>query len=258
MAANAILTIAFRDLVKLLKDRTRLLSSFIFPFVLIALLGGMLQAGFGDRIGINLVAFTFTGVYIQTLFQSSALGVISLLEDRENDFTQELFVSPVSRYSIVFGKVLGESLVAMVQGIGIVVFGLVVGVHLGVTQIAGLVVVGLASCLVGGAFGIVILANLSSQRVANQLFPFVFLPQFFLAGVFAPIQGLPIYLEILSRASPLRYPVDLLRGMFYSGQPEYSGVVVDSVALNLVVMAGMFVVFLVAGTWLFVRNERNR
>jgi hypothetical protein len=46
--------------------------------------------------------------------------------------------------------------------------------------------------------------------------------------------------------------------MFYSGQPEYSGVVVDSLALNLVVMAGMFVVFLVAGTWLFVRNERNR
>jgi ABC-2 type transport system permease protein len=258
VAVNAVLTIAFRDLVKLLKDRTRLLSSFIFPFVLIALLGGMLQAGLGGQIRFNLISFTFTGVYIQTLFQSSALGVISLLQDRENDFTQELFVSPISRYSIVFGKILGESLVSMVQGAGIIVLGLVLGVHLGVPQIAGLAVVGLASCLVGGAFGIVILANLSSQRVANQLFPFVFLPQFFLAGVFAPIQGLPVYLEVLSRASPLRYPVDLLRGVFYSDQPEYSSVVVDSLALNLAVMAAMFAVFLVAGTWLFVRNERNR
>lgn len=258
MGVNAVLTIAYRDLLKLLKDRTRLLSSLIFPFVLIALLGGMLQAGLGSTVGFSLVTFTFTGVFIQTLFQSSALGVISLLEDRENDFTQELFVSPISRYSIVFGKILGESLVAMVQGAGIIAFGLVVGVHLGVTQIAGLLVVGLATCLVGGAFGIVLLGNLSSQRVANQLFPFVFLPQFFLAGVFTPIRGLPLYLEVMSRLAPLRYPVDLLRSVFYSGQEEYSRVVVDSPLLNLAVMGVMFVVFLVAGTWLFVRNERNR
>jgi len=255
---SAVLTIAYRDLIKLLKDRTRLITSLIFPFVLIALLGGMLQAGLGSQIGFNLVAFTFTGVFIQTLFQSSALGVISLLEDRENDFTQELFVSPVSRYSIVFGKVLGESAVAMVQGAGIIAFGFVVGINLGLSQLISLLVIGLAACLVGGAFGIVLLANLTSQRVANQLFPFVFLPQFFLAGVFTPIKGLPIWLEVLSRASPLRYPVDLLRGLFYAGQEEYAQVVVDAPVLNLTLMAGMFIAFMIAGTWLFVRNERNR
>lgn len=258
MEASAILTIAYRDLIKLLKDRTRLLSSFVFPFVLIALLGGMLQAGLGSQVGFNLVTFTFTGVYIQTVFQSAALGVISVLEDRENDFSQELFVSPISRYSIVFGKILGESLVAMVQAAGIIAFGLVVGVHLGPTQLVGLVIVGLAASLVGGAFGIVLLGNLSSQRVANQIFPFVFLPQFFLAGVFNPIRGLPLYLEAMSRITPMRYPVDLLRSIFYSGEDEYSKVVVDSPMLNMAVMGGMFVVFLVAGTWLFVRNERNR
>ncbi len=258
MEINAILTIAFRDLVKLLKDRERLISSFIFPFVLIALLGGTLQAGLGQEVGFNLMTFTFTGVYIQTLFQSASLGVISLLEDRENDFSQELFVSPISRYSIVFGKILGESLVALVQGVGIVLFGVVIGVQLGAQQLAGLVVVGLAACLVGGAFGIVILGNLKSQRVANQLFPFVFLPQFFLAGVFNPIRGLPLYLEALSRISPMRYPIDLMRSVFYAGQEEYAKVVVDPPVLNVAVMAGMFLAFLVAGTWLFVRNERNR
>jgi ABC-2 type transport system permease protein len=258
LQVNAVLTIAYRDLLKLLKDRERLISSLVFPFVLIGLLGGTLQAGLGGAVGFNVLTFTFTGVYIQTLFQSASLGVISLLEDRENDFSQELFVSPVSRYSIIFGKVLGESLVSMVQGLGIVLFALVIGIRFGGAQLAGLVVVGLAACFVGGAFGIIILANLRSQRAANQLFPFVFLPQFFLAGVFNPIQRLPLHLEALSRISPMRYPVDLMRGVFYGGQEEYAKVVVDPVLLNVLAMAAMFGVFLVIGTWLFVRNERNR
>jgi hypothetical protein len=66
---------------------------------------------------------------------STAQGVISLIEDRENDFSQEIFVSPISRYAIVFGKIL---------------------------------------------------------------------------------------LDILSKISPLRYAVDLTRGIFYAGQPEYA------------------------------------
>ena len=32
-----------------------------------------------------------------------------------------------------------------------------------------------------------VMANLNSQRAANQVFPFLVLPQFFLAGVFNPI-----------------------------------------------------------------------
>jgi hypothetical protein len=40
-----------------------------------------------------------------------------------------------------------------------------------------------AMAIYGGAFGILIVANISSQRTANQIFPFVMLPQFFLAAV---------------------------------------------------------------------------
>jgi len=51
-------------------------------------------------------------------------GDVSLIDDRENDFSQEIFISPISRYSIILGKIVGETLVALVQGIGILVFGL--------------------------------------------------------------------------------------------------------------------------------------
>ena len=49
----------------------------------------------------------------------------------------------------------------------------------------------LAMEIYGGAFGILVLSNISNQRTANQIFPFVMLPQFFLAGVFNPIHDLP-------------------------------------------------------------------
>jgi len=255
---NAILAISFRDFLKLLRDPARMVSTFVFPLIFIGILGGSLQANLGAEAGYDLLAFVFTGVLAQTLFQSTTAGVISLIEDRENDFSQEIFVSPVSRYSIVFGKILGESLVALPQGMAIVIFGIVIGVHMSVAQLAGLLAIGLATCLFGGAFGIIMLSSFSSQRAANQIFPFILFPQYFTAGVFTPIQVLPLPLEILSRISPMRYAVDLLRNSFYLGQADYPQVTLDSPALNMLVMALMFAVFLVVGTALFVRKERNR
>jgi ABC-2 type transport system permease protein len=255
---SPILAIAYRDLLKFLRDRGRLLSTFIFPLLFIGILGGTFQANLGAASGFDFIAFTFTGVLGQTLFQSAADGVIYLLEDRENDFSQEMFVSPISRYSIIGGKILGESLVALTQGIGIVVFALIVGVSISVSQALALVPTALLICLFGGSFGVLILSNLSSRRLASQIFPFVMLPQFFLAGVFNPIQVLPLPLEILSRLSPMRYAVDLARGVFYAGHSEYPVVVLASPVFNLSVIVGLFTVFLVVGTTLFVRRERNR
>ena len=256
---NAILTIAYRDVAKFLRDRTRLIASLIFPIIFVAILGGSLQANIGLSAGYDFLVFTFTGVFAQTLFLSSTQGVISLIEDRESDFSQEIFVAPISRYSIVFGKILGESLVALVQGAVVVLFGLLIGVPLTFAQVLGLIPVALVVCLLGGAFGVLILGNISSQRAANQIFPFVVFPQFFLAGVFSPIKVLPLYLDVLSRISPMRYAVDLARGVFYTGRRnEYDSVVLASPLTNMGIIGAMFAVFLVLGTTLFVRRERNR
>lgn len=255
---SGVLVIAHRDVVKLLRDRARIVADFAFPLLLVALLGPALQAGFGSPGGLNLQTLVFTGVLAQTVWQSSALGVISLIADRDEDFSQEIFVSPISRYSIVIGKVLGESLVALPQAVAIVAVGLLLGVPLsGATLVALVPVVGIIAVF-GGAFGILVLSRLSSQRTASQIFPFVMLPQFFLAGVINPLQNLPWYLDILSRVAPMRYAVDLLRNVYYGFQPAGVRVEAASAAANLSVIGASFAVFIVVGTTLFVRSERNR
>ena len=255
---NAILTIAARDFTKLLRDKPRIIVSFIFPIIFLGGLGGGLQANLGKAAGYDLLTFVFTGVFTQVLFQSTAAGIISLIEDRENDFSQEIFVSPISRYSIIFGKILGESLVAAVQVIGVIVFGLLIGVSLSFGQFLAILPAGIAACLLGGAFGVLVLANLGNQRSANQIFPFLIFPQFFLSGVFNPITNLPPILFVLSRISPMTYAVDLTRSVFYLGKSEYDKVVLYSPTTNLIIIGTLFLVMLLVGTYLFVKNERNR
>ena len=255
---SAILAIAHRDFVKLLRDRTRLVSDFAFPLILVAFLGPALQAGFGSAGGLNLQAFVFTGVLAQTVWQSAALGVISLIADRDEDFSQEIFVSPISRYSIVAGKILGESLVALPQAAAILAVGFLLGVPLSLATILLIVpVIGLVA-IFGAAFGILILSNIGSQRTANQVFPFIMLPQFFLAGVINPLHNLPWFLDLLSRISPMRYAVDLVRNVYYGFQPSAVPAEVSSAPANLAVIGAMFAVFVAVGTARFVRAERNR
>jgi ABC-2 type transport system permease protein len=257
--ANAIVTIAYRDVLKFTRDPSRLLATLILPILFVGLFGEGLQATLGPSLGYNYLTFIFLGFFAQTLFQSTALGIVSLIEDRENDFAQEMFISPISRYALVFGKILGESIVAFAQALVLVVFGAVIGIPLNWVTLPGLLFVALVTCLLGGAFGLILLATMGSQRAANQVMPFLVFPQLILAGVFNPLKGLPLYLDLASKIAPLRYAVDLTRAIYYAGQPAiYQKVVLAPPAVNLLIMTAMFVVFLVAGTFLFVRSERNK
>ncbi len=251
---GAIAAVAQRDITKFLQDRPRIIASFILPFLIVIILGNSFKDPGGDY---DFLTFVMTGVYAQTLFQSAALGLVSLLEDRENDFSQELFVAPVSRYAIVVGKITGEALVAVVQGVGVLLVGWLIGARIPLSRLPLVLVFGVVVCLFGGAFGLLVLSAVRSRRFADQLFNFVFLPQFFLAGVFNPTQNFPWYLEAISRITPMRYAVDLIRSVGYTGA-ERSEVVQDSFGLTAAIVAGLSGVFVVAGTALFVRNERNR
>lgn len=257
---NAVMTIGYRDFMKFARDRPRIFSSFIFPFIFIAILGSSGQANLNE--GYSFLVFVFVGVLAQTMFQSSAMGLISLIDDRDNDFSQAIFVAPISRYAIVFGKIAGESLVSLGQGLGILLFAFILQIELTVLTVIALFPAAVAVCLLGGAFGLIVMVNIKSRRGAEQIFPLLLLPQIFLAGVLLPVDELPLPLSILSHLSPLRYAVDLMRGVFYSTDPaymaDYNEVVMLPPYVNLVIMTAIFIGFMIVGTRLFVQGERNR
>ena len=84
------------------------------------------------------------------------------------------------------------------------------------------------------------------------------LPQFFLAGVFNPIHDLPPVLAFLSAISPMRWAVEAVRHVYYGTQSGLVTPELSPIPLVVAVIAGSFLAFIVAGTALFVRSERNR
>lgn len=255
---NAILTIALRDITKLFRDKTRIIASLIFPVIFIGVLGTSLEANIGSALGYNFLTFVFIGVLAQTLFQSTAAGIISLVEDRQNDFAQEMFIAPISRFSILIGKILGETLVSLVQVFGVLIFAFIIGIPLDVASLLRLIPFIFIASMFGGAFGVFVMSFMNDQRTANQIFPFVIFPQFFLAGVFNPIKNLPLPILIASRISPMTYAVDLLRSIYYFGKPEYKLVVLFNPVIDILVISIVGIVFLVFGTYVFVKNERDK
>jgi ABC-2 type transport system permease protein len=256
--AWAVLAIAQRDVIKLLRDRPRLAVNLAFPILLVAGLGSVLQPTVGRVTGLSSVALAFSGVLAATMFQSTAAGMISIVEDRKTDYSRALFVAPVTRLTLIMGKIAGETLVAFVQGACVVMFAVVAGVRLSAAQAVTLLPACLACCLLGGAFGLATVAALANQRSAMEIFQFLIIPQYLLGGVIVPLAGVSPYLAAIADAMPLRYAVDLTRAVFYRGTPGYGRVVTGGPALDLAVISALFVTLMTAGTILFGHRERTR
>ena len=257
--ANAIAAIAYRDFLKLLRDRARMVSSFVFPMVFIGILGNSLQANLGSAAGYNILVFTFTGVFAQTVYQSTAQGVISLMEDRENDFSQEIFVSPISRYSIIFGKILGETLVALPQGAGDSHFRICHrrAAEWGASRrnASGWIY---HRDLWGRVWRDAVIHGEQSPRRRSD-FSISLVAAVFHRRHIRADQGA----AVLSRNSFAALAV-ALRGRFDARDyitwvsPNTTGSCSHHRLANLAILGASFALFMVIGTFLFVRSERNR
>jgi ABC-2 type transport system permease protein len=148
--------------------------------------------------------------------------------------------------------------VAVAQAGCVVLLALLIGIRFSAGQLSALALVGLACCLLGGAFGLATLAAAPNQRSAMDIFQFLIIPQYVLAGVLVPLHGLPAYLDVIAWGMPLRYAVGLMRSAFFAGRPGYDQVVVGGPLLDAVVVAGLTAGLLVIGTLVFERRERNR
>lgn len=258
-AMNHILMLATRDLLKFLRDSGRIVATFVFPIVFLGIFAVTLDAGIGaQNIGFSYVDYVFSGIILQTIFQSSFMGIVSLISDREKDFSMSIFVAPISRSSIIIGKILGESLVGIAQVLGILVFGVLVNVNFSVFSIILSMPAILLASFVGGSMGIFVASRLDTPESAQRIFPFFTFPLLFLSGAFTPVNNLPLVLNVLKTLNPLYYGVDLIRNILFAGRPEYDLVVSNPLWLDTIIFSVLGLIFFIIGTWLFANKEGNK
>ena len=255
---NAVLAILARDITIFFKSPGYILSSFAMPLVMMGMLGGSLQQNMTGGLSFEYGPFMMVGMLVNMLFMSTIMGMTSLVEDRLTDFTQEMMISPISRYSIVIGKICGSAFGAIIGMIGTLVVGFAMGITLQAHQLLMILALAPVICLSAGAVAMSIMGFARDNRTANIAVMLVTMPQMFLSGAIIPITNSSGILYILNRLMPMTYCLDLIRAVVYAGAPEYADVVLFNPALSLAVIAIITVVGLVFGTFLFARSEKNR
>ncbi len=265
---NKTIMLAWRDVMKLLRDRPRLLISLFFPVMFMIVFGVTLDSGLESLAGgsFNLLPdgfflnYVFAGILAQSIFQTSFSGIVSLVSDREEDFSMSIFVAPISRFSIVIGKIIGESIVAFIQVFGIIIFGYILGITIPFERLLYVLPFGILFAVTGGCLGLLVASRIEGRENAQRTFPLLILPLTFLSGAFTPVSELPWWLDIIKNLNPMYYAVDLSRNIIFgdSNNVIQDFTINNTFIFDLVILLVLGVSFLILGTYLFTRKEGNR
>lgn len=255
---NAVITIAAREITLTLKAPAMIIISLAIPIVMMGLVGGMLSQSIAGGLSFNYELYMMMGMMVIMLFMTATMGMLTLVDESSTDFMQEIMVSPVSRYSIVVGKILGVSFGSILCSIGTLIVGLFMGITLRPAQLLRLLTLSPLMCLSVGAMAIFIIGFIKSKGKANITVMVITIPQMFLCGAFIPISHSSGILYVLSRLMPMTYCLDLVRAVVYVGTPEYNSAVLFNPWITLTAIVALTVLFLIFGTVFFARSERDR
>jgi ABC-2 type transport system permease protein len=240
-----------REMTRYLRAKSRIVGSLAMPVFFLAFLG----LGFrrmpvpGLDGGAGYIGFLAPGIVGMTLLFSSSMQGMSLLWDKEFGFLKEIMVAPVSRISLVLGRVAGGATTSMIQGL--LIFGASIALGFrprGAHTLALALVFMLLIAFTFIGFGLIIASRMKDMQGFGIIMNFIIFPFFFLSGALAPLENFPWAVRALSYLDPLTYGVDGLRAALV-GQSSLPA------ALDLGIMAGCALIMLFLGAYFFEKSE---
>jgi ABC-2 type transport system permease protein len=255
---NATFAIAWREILRAVKSPLSIAFTVIFPVIFIGILGGSISENLAGALPYAYLPFMLIGMIANTMYQGTITGVTNLVEERENDFTAELFVAPISRYSVLLGKIIGSGIASLISLVGIIAMIFVMQIPMNFGDLLRVIALSPVLALAGGALGVFFIGFVRDPKVAGAGVALLVFPQMFLAGAIIPVSSSSGILGLLANIMPMTYSIDLARNIFYWGKPEYSAAVLHDPLFDLAITIGFFLVFTIVGTYMFVRADRNR
>jgi ABC-2 type transport system permease protein len=254
--------VSYREILRYVTERSRIVSSLAMPLLLLVVFG----AGFTNVIGgmapgIDYLQFMYPGIIAITVLTTSLFAGISVVWDREYGFLREILVAPISRTGIVMGKAIGATLQASLQVALMLILAPLLGVTLSAEIIIGLIPMIVILSLGLAGLGIMLASFMRSQQGFQTMMQIIIFPLIFLAGVFFPVNDVPVWMEVISKVNPLTYGVDAIRQVFLGSQVGAVGLGVTigehtfTMAQDIFVVAVMSTITLTGAIWAFNRQE---
>jgi ABC-2 type transport system permease protein len=254
--------VAYREILRYVTERSRIVSSLMMPLLLLVVFG----AGFTNVIGgmapgIDYIQFMYPGIIAITVLTTSLFAGISVVWDREYGFLREILVAPISRTGIVLGKAFGATLQASVQVALMLLLAPLLGVTLNLEILLGLIPMIIILSLGLAGLGIMLASFMRSQQGFQTMMQMIIFPLIFLAGVFFPVNNVPVWMEVISKVNPLTYGVDAIRQVFLGPEASAVGLGVTigdhtfTMVQDILVVAIMSTITLTGAIWAFNRQE---
>lgn len=248
---TAIYVLWLREMKRFIRAKSRIVGALAMPLFFLAFLG----LGFrrmtipGIEGGLDYIRFLVPGIIGMSILFSSTFAGLSVLWDREFGFLKEIMVAPVSRVSIVLGRMAGGATTALIQALLILAISYIMGFKVGSISSVFLALVFMA--LIAATFlglGLIFASKMKDMQGFSIVMNFVIFPLFFLSGALYPLENFPAWLRIISKIDPLTYGVDGLRGALI-------GVSSSSTIMNILLLVVFSTVMIVLGAYFFEKSE---
>jgi len=152
------------------------------------------------------------------MIMTMMLTSMALVRETELGTMEQLLVTPLTPGAIIVGKLVPYALVGTVEiltAMPVVLFWFRVPLR-GSLAVLALLTMPFMLCTLG--LGLLVSTLSRTQQQAMMISTFVFmLPQIYLSGFVFPIQNMPRAFQVVTHAVPLRYYVEVLRGVFLKG-----------------------------------------
>ena len=251
-------TIWWREIIRFLRQRSRLVSAIGQPLIFWLLLGGGLNASFnppGVPEGTRYIEYFYPGIITLALLFTTIFATISIVQDRREGFLQGVLVAPVPRSVLVLGQALGGTTLALFQGTLLLFLAPIVGVSLNPFSLFSALGVMLALSFGLTNLGLIIAWRMDSTQGFHAIMNLILIPIWLLSGAFFPVSGVPILLEWTMKLNPLTYGIAALRRCLYFNASMISQEI-PQLTLSLLV-TGLFCVVTYFGAALTVHRRSN-
>lgn len=251
ISRTAIYVLWLREMKRFIRAKSRIVGALAMPLFFLAFLGlGFRKISFPGPAGnVDYISFLVPGILGMSLLFSSTFGGLSVLWDREFGFLKEIMVAPVTRVSIVLGRISGGITTAIIQSVLILAISFLMGFK--ISSVLSLLLALVFMVLISVTFlglGLVLASRMKDMQGFSIVVNFVIFPLFFLSGALYPLQNFPFWLKYLSHIDPLTYGIDGLRGTLI-------GISSYPLVFNLVVMVLFSLAMIVLGAYFFEKSE---
>jgi len=251
ISRTALYVLWLREMKRFMRAKSRIIGALGMPIFFLAFLGlgfrRMSISGVSEEVG--YINFLVPGILGMSLLFSSTFGGLSVLWDREFGFLKEIMVAPVSRVSIVLGRICGGVTTALIQSVFVLIISLILGFKISITWTLFLALVFMI--LISVTFlglGLVFASKMRDMQGFSIVMNFVIFPLFFLSGALYPLENFPVWLRYLSHLDPLTYGIDGLRAALI-------GVSTYSTVFNLTIMVFFSLAMIFIGAYFFEKSE---